>query len=68
MRKPPPRACRTPPSSADSRAVSLELHIATRKGDQASDCMRGVTDGAYLVHDRKITVIEGREARVPMAS
>ncbi len=43
------------------RAVSLELHIATRKGDRIG-LLRGVTDGAYLVHDR-ITVIEGREPR-----
>ncbi len=43
------------------RAVSIELHIATRKGDRIG-LLRGVTDGAYLVHDR-ITVVEGREPR-----
>ena len=43
------------------RAVSLELHIATRVGDRIG-LLRGVTDGAYLVHDR-ITVVEGREPR-----
>jgi putative ABC transport system permease protein len=43
------------------RAVSLELHIATRKGDRIG-LLRGVTDGAYLVHQR-ITVVEGREPR-----
>lgn len=45
------------------RAVSIELHIATRKGDSIG-LIRGVTDGAYLVHER-ITVIEGREPREP---
>ncbi|MDJ0521036.1 MAG: ABC transporter permease [Planctomycetota bacterium] len=43
------------------RAVSLELHIATRVGDRIG-LLRGVTDGAYLVHD-SITVVEGREPR-----
>ena len=43
------------------RAVSIELHIATRVGDRIG-LLRGVTDGAYLVHDR-ISVIEGREPR-----
>ncbi len=43
------------------RAVSIELHIATRKGDRVG-LLRGVTDGAYLVHQR-ITVVEGREPR-----
>lgn len=43
------------------RAVSIELHIATRKGNRIG-LLRGVTDGAYLVH-RRITLIEGREPR-----
>ena len=45
------------------RAVSIELHIATLKDDRVG-LMRGVTDGAYLVH-RRITVVEGREPREP---
>jgi len=45
------------------RAVSPELHSATRVGDRIG-LMRGVTDGAYLVH-RKITVVAGREPRKP---
>lgn len=45
------------------RAVSIELHIATRKDDRVG-LLRGVTDGAYLVHPR-ITVVEGREPREP---
>jgi putative ABC transport system permease protein len=43
------------------RAVSIELHIATRKGDKVG-MLRGVTPEAYLVH-RHITVVEGREPR-----
>jgi putative ABC transport system permease protein len=45
------------------RAVSLELHIATRKGNRVG-LLRGVTDGAYLVH-RQVTVIKGREPTQP---
>ena len=45
----------------DKRAVSIELHIATRVGDRIG-LLRGVTDGAYLVHPR-ITLIDGREPR-----
>ena len=45
------------------RAVSPELHSATRKGDRVG-LMRGITDGAYLVH-RQVTVVEGREPREP---
>ncbi|MDF1699630.1 MAG: ABC transporter permease [Planctomycetota bacterium] len=45
------------------RAVSIELHIATRKDDRIG-LLRGVTGGAYLVH-RRITVVEGREPREP---
>lgn len=41
------------------RAVSLELHVATRKGDQIGT-LRGVEPEAYLVHDR-VTLIEGVE-------
>lgn len=45
------------------RAASVELHIATRNGEQIG-LLRGVTPAAYLVHD-KVTVIEGREPRGP---
>jgi putative ABC transport system permease protein len=45
------------------RAASVELHIATRKGDQIG-LLRGVTDAAYLVHSR-VAVVEGREPRAP---
>lgn len=41
------------------RAVSLELHVATRKGEQIGT-LRGVEPEAYLVHDR-VTLIEGVE-------
>ena len=41
------------------RAVSVELHMATRQGNSIG-LLRGVTPGAYLVHDR-VTVVEGRE-------
>lgn len=44
---------------AGRRAVSLELHVATRKGDQIGT-LRGVEPEAYLVHDR-VTLIEGVE-------
>jgi putative ABC transport system permease protein len=43
------------------RAVSIELHIASRKGNRVG-LFRGVTPEAYLVH-RRITVIAGREPR-----
>ncbi len=45
------------------RAASVELHIATRRGDQIG-LLRGVTPAAYLVHSR-VTVVEGREPREP---
>lgn len=45
------------------RAASVELHIATRSGDQVG-LLRGVTDAAYLVHPR-VQVVEGREPRGP---
>ncbi|HEX6810468.1 MAG TPA: FtsX-like permease family protein [Planctomycetota bacterium] len=45
------------------RAASVELHIATRSGDQVG-LLRGVTPAAYLVHDR-VTVVSGREPREP---
>ncbi|MDA1194602.1 MAG: ABC transporter permease [Planctomycetota bacterium] len=48
---------------AGQRAVSVELHIATRRDDRVG-LMRGVTDGAWLVH-RRVTVVEGREPREP---
>ncbi len=48
---------------AGQRAISLELHTATRKGAKIG-MMRGVTPGAYLVH-QNITVVEGREPRGP---
>lgn len=45
------------------RAASVELHIATRNGDQVG-LLRGVTPAAYVVHD-KVQVVEGREPRGP---
>ena len=45
------------------RAASVELHIATRNGDQVG-LLRGVTDAAWLVH-RRVQVVEGREPREP---
>ena len=41
------------------RAISLELHVATRKGDQVGT-LRGVEPEAFLVHQR-VTLIEGVE-------
>ncbi|MBM4062885.1 MAG: ABC transporter permease, partial [Planctomycetes bacterium] len=46
------------------RAASVELHIATRNGEQIG-LLRGITPAAYLVHDR-VQVIEGREPRASM--
>lgn len=45
------------------RAVSVELHMATRKGSSIG-LLRGVTSGAFLVHDR-VTLVEGHEPREP---
>ena len=45
------------------RAASVELHIATRSGSQVG-LLRGVTDAAYLVHQR-VQVVDGREPRAP---
>lgn len=45
------------------RAASVELHLATRSGNQVG-LVRGVTEAAYLVHDQ-VTVIAGREPRGP---
>jgi putative ABC transport system permease protein len=45
------------------RAASVELHIASRRGDQVG-LLRGVTPAAYLVHSR-VVVVEGREPREP---
>lgn len=45
------------------RAASVELHIATRNGDQVG-LLRGVTEAAWLVHPQ-VQVIEGREPRGP---
>jgi len=45
------------------RAVSVELHIATRTGDRIG-LLRGVTPAAYLVHSQ-VTVIDGHEPRAP---
>lgn len=45
------------------RAASVELHIATRRGDQVG-LLRGVTPAAYLVHSG-VHVVEGREPRLP---
>lgn len=44
-----------------ARAASVELHIATRKGEQIG-LLRGVTPAAYLVHD-EVQVVAGREPR-----
>jgi hypothetical protein len=41
------------------RAISLELHVATRKGDQVGT-LRGVESTAFLVHQR-VTLVEGVE-------
>lgn len=43
------------------RAASVELHIATRDGDQVG-LLRGITPAAYLVHTA-VTVVEGHEPR-----
>ena len=45
------------------RAASIELHIATRSGEQVG-LLRGVTEAAYLVHTR-VQVVDGREPRAP---
>ena len=45
------------------RAASVELHIATRNGEQIG-LLRGVTPAAYLVHPR-VQIVEGREPRAP---
>ncbi|HEX5050722.1 MAG TPA: hypothetical protein VFZ65_03020, partial [Planctomycetota bacterium] len=45
------------------RAASVELHIASRNGNQVG-LLRGVTPAAYLVHDQ-VAVVEGREPRAP---
>ncbi len=45
------------------RAASVELHIATRSGDQVG-LLRGVTDAAWIVHD-KVLIVDGREPRAP---
>ncbi|MCA8978108.1 MAG: hypothetical protein KDC98_25500 [Planctomycetes bacterium] len=50
-------------SASGQRAASVELHIASRRGDQVG-LLRGVTPAAYLVHSR-VTVVEGREPREP---
>jgi len=43
------------------RAASVELHIATRNGEQVG-LLRGITPAAYLVHSA-VTVVDGREPR-----
>ncbi|MHC5010525.1 MAG: ABC transporter permease, partial [Planctomycetota bacterium] len=43
------------------RAASIELHIATRKGDQIG-LFRGIEPAAFRVHTR-VTVVEGVEPR-----
>lgn len=45
------------------RAASVELHIATRNGDRVG-LLRGVTEAAYLVHER-VQMVAGREPRGP---
>ncbi len=47
----------------DQRAVSVELHSASRRGNAVA-LMRGVTPSAYLVHER-LTVVDGREPDAP---
>jgi putative ABC transport system permease protein len=43
------------------RAVSVELHVATRRGNQVG-LLRGVEPEAFLVHPR-VTLVEGVEPR-----
>ncbi len=45
------------------RAASVELHIASRVGDDVA-LLRGVTDAAWVVH-RRLQIVEGREPRAP---
>jgi putative ABC transport system permease protein len=45
------------------RAASVELHIASRVGDDVA-LLRGVTDAAWLVH-RRLQIVDGREPRAP---
>jgi ABC-type antimicrobial peptide transport system permease subunit len=45
------------------RAAGLELHVATRRGDQVG-LLRGVQPASFLVH-RRLTVVEGREPAGP---
>jgi ABC-type lipoprotein release transport system permease subunit len=45
------------------RAVSPELHVATRRGNRIG-LLRGVEAGAFLVHPR-VVVVEGVEPRGP---
>ncbi len=45
------------------RAASVELHIATRNGNQIG-LLRGISPAAYLVHPQ-VTVVAGREPRAP---
>lgn len=45
------------------RAASVELHVATRRGDQIG-LLRGVSDAAWVVHP-EVTVVDGREPRAP---
>ena len=47
----------------DVRAASIELHVASRRGDQIG-LLRGVTEAAYVVHTQ-LTVVAGREPRAP---
>jgi len=47
----------------DVRAASIELHVASRRGEQIG-LLRGVTDAAYVVHPL-VTVVEGHEPRGP---
>jgi ABC-type lipoprotein release transport system permease subunit len=46
---------------AGERAVSIELHIATRVGSRVG-LLRGVESGAFLVRPR-VAVVDGREPR-----
>ncbi len=45
------------------RAASVELHMATRNGNEIG-LVRGVTEAAWLVHPQ-VTVVAGHEPRAP---
>lgn len=47
----------------DQRAASIELHVASRRGDEVA-LLRGITKAAWSVH-RNVQIVEGREPRGP---